>query len=78
MQLTELGAHRHTVATRSGEIGDIDIVGRVAPSGHANAGHTYLWRHVIGTLAIQRRCIAVDGARLFFPEERPMDLVSIT
>jgi pimeloyl-ACP methyl ester carboxylesterase len=61
MQLTELDAHRHTVATRSGEISYIDIgAGPVALFVHGIATNAYLWRHVISALATQRRCIALD------------------
>lgn len=61
MQLTELDAHRHTVATRSGEISYLDIgTGPVALFVHGIATNAYLWRHVIGALTTQRRCIALD------------------
>jgi pimeloyl-ACP methyl ester carboxylesterase len=61
MQLTELDAHRHTAATRSGEISYIDIgTGPVALFVHGIATNAYLWRHVISALATQRRCIALD------------------
>jgi pimeloyl-ACP methyl ester carboxylesterase len=80
MQLAELDAHRHTAATRSGEISYLDIgTGPVALFVHGVGTNAYLWRNVIGALRAPRRCIAVDlpldGARLFFPDERPMDLV---
>jgi pimeloyl-ACP methyl ester carboxylesterase len=61
MQLAELDACRHTVATRSGELSYIDIgTGPVALFVHGIATNAYLWRDVIGTLTSQRRCIAVD------------------
>ena len=68
MQLTELHAHRHSIATRSGEISYIDInpegTGPVALFVHGIATNAYLWRNVIGALAGQhpggRRCIALD------------------
>jgi pimeloyl-ACP methyl ester carboxylesterase len=61
MQLTELDAHRHTVATRSGEISYIDVgAGPVALFVHGIATNAYLWAGVIGALTTQRRCIAVD------------------
>jgi pimeloyl-ACP methyl ester carboxylesterase len=61
MQLSEVDAHRHTAATRSGEISYIDIgAGPVALFVHGIATNAYLWRHVIEALAGQRRCIAVD------------------
>jgi len=74
MQLTELEAHRHSVATRSGEISYIDT-GAVTPEDpvgtgpvtlfvHGIATNAYLWRNVIGALSGQRpgnrRCIALD------------------
>jgi pimeloyl-ACP methyl ester carboxylesterase len=61
MQVTELDAHRHTAATRSGEISYLDIgTGPVALFVHGIATNAYLWRNVIGALVGQRRCIAVD------------------
>src|ERR671934_1946276 len=65
MQLPELEAHRHTVATRSGELSYLDIgTGPVALFVHGIATNAYLWRNVIGALtgqgSGQRRCIAVD------------------
>jgi pimeloyl-ACP methyl ester carboxylesterase len=61
MELSELDAHRHTAATRSGEISYIDIgAGPVALFVHGIATNAYLWRNVIGALADHRRCIAVD------------------
>src|SRR6478609_1609888 len=70
MQLTELEAHRHSIATRSGEISYIDIApessespertGPVALFVHGIATNAFLWRNVIGALSTQRRCIAVD------------------
>jgi pimeloyl-ACP methyl ester carboxylesterase len=61
MQLSEVDAHRHTAATRSGEISYIDIgAGPVALFVHGIVTNAYLWRHVIEALAGQRRCIAVD------------------
>jgi pimeloyl-ACP methyl ester carboxylesterase len=71
MQLTELEDHRHTIATRSGEISYIDVdpatperTGPVALFVHGVATNAYLWRNVIGALSGQRpgtrRCIALD------------------
>ena len=61
MQLSELNAHRHTAATRSGEISYLDIgAGPVALFVHGVATNAYLWRHVMDALSSQRRCIAVD------------------
>ena len=61
MQLAELDAHRHTAATRSGEISYLDIgTGPVALFVHGVGTNAYLWRNVIGALRAPRRCIAVD------------------
>src|SRR5438045_9288824 len=61
MQLTDLEAHRHSIATRSGEISYIDVgTGPVALFVHGIATNHYLWRNVIGALSAQRRCIALD------------------
>ena len=61
MQLKELEAHRHTAATRSGEISYLDIgTGPVALFVHGISTNAYLWRNVISALAAQRRCIAID------------------
>ena len=68
MQLTELHARRHSIATRSGEISYIDTdpagTGPVALFVHGVATNAYLWRNVIGALAGQgagrRRSIALD------------------
>ena len=68
MQLTELHARRHSIATRSGEISYIDTdpagTGPVALFVHGIATNAYLWRNVIGALAGQntggRRYIALD------------------
>ena len=61
MQLTELEAHRHSIATRSGEISYIDVgTGPVALFVHGIATNAYLWRNVIGALSGPRRCIALD------------------
>ena len=68
MQLTDLHASRHSIATRSGEIGYIDTdpagTGPVALFVHGIATNAYLWRNVIGALAGRgpgrRRYIAPD------------------
>jgi pimeloyl-ACP methyl ester carboxylesterase len=74
MQLTDLDARRHRIATRSGEISYIDTGARTPmdPAGtgpvalfvHGIATNAYLWRNVIGALAGQgpghRRYIAPD------------------
>lgn len=61
MQLQELEARRHTVTTRGGDISYLDIgTGPAALFVHGIATNAYLWRHVIGELASQRRCLALD------------------
>ena len=61
MPRQELDARRHTVTTRSGDISYLDIgTGPAALFVHGIATNAYLWRHVIGELAGQRRCIAID------------------
>jgi pimeloyl-ACP methyl ester carboxylesterase len=81
MQLSELGAHRHTAATRSGQISYIDIgTGPVALFVHGIATNAYLWRHVIGALSSQRRCIAVDlplHGRSPVTEEQDLSLAAL-
>ena len=81
MQLSELGAHRHTAATRSGQISYIDIgTGPVALFVHGIATNAYLWRHVIGALTSQRRCIAVDlplHGRSPVTEEQDLSLAAL-
>jgi pimeloyl-ACP methyl ester carboxylesterase len=81
MQLSELGAHRHTVVTRSGQISYIDIgTGPVALFVHGIATNAYLWRHVIGALTSQRRCIAVDlplHGRSPVTEEQDLSLAAL-
>ena len=81
MQLSELGAHRHTAATRSGQISYIDIgTGPVALFVHGVATNAYLWRHVIGALTSQRRCIAVDlplHGRSPVTEEQDLSLAAL-
>jgi len=61
MQLSELNAHRHTAATRFGEISYLDLgAGPTALFVHGIATNAYLWRHVMDALSGQRRCIAID------------------
>jgi pimeloyl-ACP methyl ester carboxylesterase len=61
MQLEELEAHRHTAATRSGEVSYLDIgTGPVALFVHGISTNAYLWRNVISALTARRRCIAID------------------
>src|SRR5437868_13825642 len=61
MQLTELEAHRHSIATRSGEISYIDVgTGPWARFVHGIAPSAYLGSNVIGALSGPRRCIALE------------------
>ena len=61
MQLEELDATRRSVTTRSGEISYLDVgTGPAALFVHGIATNAYLWRNVIGAVAGQRRCIAID------------------
>ena len=61
MQLSELNAHRRTAATRFGEISYLDLgAGPTALFVHGIATNAYLWRHIMGALSGQRRCIAID------------------
>src|SRR5580692_8390619 len=61
MQLSQLNAHRHTAATRFGEISYLDLgAGPTALFVHGIATNAYLWRHVMDVLSGQRRCIAID------------------
>jgi pimeloyl-ACP methyl ester carboxylesterase len=81
MQLSEFGAYRHTATTRSGPISYIDIgTGPVALFVHGVATNAYLWRHVIGALTSQRRCIAVDlplHGRSPVTEEQDLSLAAL-
>ncbi len=61
MQPTDLEAHRHTVSTDVGDLSYLDIgTGPVALFVHGIATNAFLWRNVVGELAAQRRCIAID------------------
>jgi haloalkane dehalogenase len=52
MQLSELNAHRHTAATRFGEISYLDLgAGPTALFVHGIATNAYLWRHVMDALS---------------------------
>ena len=81
MQITELQAHRHSIATRSGEISYIDIgTGPVALFVHGIATNAYLWRNVIGEVAGERRCIALDlpmHGRSPVTEEQDLSLAAL-
>jgi pimeloyl-ACP methyl ester carboxylesterase len=54
--------HRGQVQTRSGPASYVDTggPGRPALFVHGVATSSYLWRHVIGELGSQRRCVAID------------------
>jgi pimeloyl-ACP methyl ester carboxylesterase len=60
--LEHLDKHRSQVHTRSGPASYIDTggPGRAALFVHGVGTSSYLWRHVIGRLDGQRRCVAVD------------------
>ena len=61
MELHEFEAGRNTISTKSGEISYVDLgTGPAAVFVHGVGSNAYLWRHVIGTLAGARRCLAVD------------------
>jgi pimeloyl-ACP methyl ester carboxylesterase len=61
MDLPELEANRSVVSTKSGEISYIDVgTGPAAVFVHGVGSNAYLWRHVIGSLAGLRRCLALD------------------
>jgi pimeloyl-ACP methyl ester carboxylesterase len=60
--MERLDKHRGQVQTQSGPASYIDTggPGRVALFVHGLGTSSYLWRHVIGQLDGQRRCVAVD------------------
>jgi len=60
--LERLDSHRSQVHTRSGPASYIDTggPGRAALFVHGAGTSSYLWRHVIGDLEGQRRCVAFD------------------
>lgn len=60
--LEHLDKHRSQVHTRSGPASCIDTggPGRPALFVHGVGTSSYLWRHVIGQLDGQRRCVAFD------------------
>jgi pimeloyl-ACP methyl ester carboxylesterase len=61
MQPKDLEAHRHTVSTDVGDLSYLDIgTGPAALFVHGIGSNAFLWRNVIGELAGQRRCIAID------------------
>jgi pimeloyl-ACP methyl ester carboxylesterase len=60
--LEKLDKHRSQVLTRSGPASYIDTGGSGRPAlfVHGVGTSSYLWRHVIGQLDGQRRCVAFD------------------
>ena len=66
MKLEEFYARHKTVQTRAGEIGYFDSAGdgmakdRAVLFVHGIGTNGYLWRHVIGLLQADHRCVAVD------------------
>jgi pimeloyl-ACP methyl ester carboxylesterase len=61
-ELERLDKHRGQVRTRSGPASYIDTGGPDRPAlfVHGVGTSSYLWRHVIGQLDGERRCVAVD------------------
>jgi pimeloyl-ACP methyl ester carboxylesterase len=61
-ELERLDKYRGQVRTRSGPASYVDTggPGRPALFVHGVGTSSYLWRHVIGQLGSQRRCVAVD------------------
>ncbi|MGA8117793.1 MAG: alpha/beta hydrolase [Actinocatenispora sp.] len=61
MDLKEYDSHRRTAHTASGDVSYVDVgTGRPALFVHGVGTNAYLWRNVIGELAGERRCIALD------------------
>jgi pimeloyl-ACP methyl ester carboxylesterase len=61
MDIDEIERHRRTVTTRYGVTSYLDVgAGPPALFVHGLATSAYLWRNVIGRLADQRRCLAID------------------
>jgi pimeloyl-ACP methyl ester carboxylesterase len=59
--IIELEAHRRTVTTPQGPVSCIDVGrGPAALFVHGLGTNALLWHHVIGALAGQRRCVAID------------------
>jgi pimeloyl-ACP methyl ester carboxylesterase len=55
------GAERRNVETRDGSVSYIEAgSGPVALFVHGVGTNAYLWRHLVGSLAEERRCIAID------------------
>jgi pimeloyl-ACP methyl ester carboxylesterase len=61
MQPSDLEAHRHTVSTDAGDLSYLDVgTGPAALFVHGIGSNAFLWRNVVGALATQRRCVAID------------------
>jgi pimeloyl-ACP methyl ester carboxylesterase len=61
MNLTDLKSHRRTAATELGDISYLDVGrGPVALFVHGVFTNALFWRHVLGSVSTQRRCIAID------------------
>lgn len=61
MQLEQFNSLRRTIRTASGDAAYIDVgAGPTALFIHGVGTSSYLWRSLIGELARERRCVAVD------------------
>ena len=61
MNVSELEGHRRTVETAMGPVSCLDVGdGPVTLFVHGIGSNALLWRHAIGALAAERRCVAVD------------------
>jgi pimeloyl-ACP methyl ester carboxylesterase len=61
-EMERIDKHRGQVSTRSGPVSYVDTGGPGRPVlfVHGLGTSSYLWRHVIGQLDTQRRCVAID------------------
>jgi pimeloyl-ACP methyl ester carboxylesterase len=61
MNVSELETHRRTIQTAMGPVSCLDVgEGPVTLFVHGVGTNALLWRHAIGTLVGERRCVAVD------------------
>jgi len=61
MNLEEFDGYRHTIRTRSGEVSYVQVgSGRPVLFVHGVGTNALLWRNVIGGLATERCCVAID------------------
>jgi pimeloyl-ACP methyl ester carboxylesterase len=61
MNVSELETRRRTIQTAMGPVSCLDVgEGPVTLFVHGVGTNALLWRHAIGTLAGERRCVAVD------------------